>query len=56
MKILGQDFSNIVNLKVKTVVYNLLVILGDLEVTANIYCKSPNFPNTKTQNYSTDIR
>ena len=34
----------------------LYVILGDPEVTANIYCKSCNLPNTKTQNYSTDLR
>ena len=25
-------------------------------VTANIYCKSRNLPNTDTQNYSTDLR
>ena len=31
-------------------------ILGDPEVTANIYCKSHNLPNTDTQNYSTDLR
>ena len=31
-------------------------ILGDLEVTANIYCKLRNLPNTDTQNYSTDLR
>ena len=31
-------------------------ILGDPEVTANIYCKSRNLPNTDTQNYSTDLR
>ena len=30
--------------------------LGDSEVTANIYCKSRNLPNTDTQNYSTDLR
>ena len=33
-----------------------LVILGDPEVTANIYCKSRNLPNTDTENYSTDLR
>ena len=32
------------------------IILGDPEVTANIYCKSSNLPNTDTQNYSTDLR
>ena len=32
------------------------IILGDPEVTANIYCKSRNHPNTDTQNYSTDLR
>ena len=32
------------------------VIVGDPEVTANIYCKSCNLPNTDTQNYSTDLR
>ena len=31
-------------------------VLGDPEVTANIYCKSRNLPNTDTQNYSTDLR
>ena len=31
-------------------------VLGDPEVTANIYCKSSNLPNTDTQNYSTDKR
>ena len=34
----------------------LFYILGDPEVTANIYCKSRNLPNTYTQNYSTDLR
>ena len=33
-----------------------LCILGDPEVTANIYCKSRNLPNADTQNYSTDLR
>ena len=31
-------------------------VLGDPEVTANIYCKSHNLPNTEMQNYSTDLR
>ena len=31
-------------------------LLGEPEVTANIYCKSSNLPNTDTQNYSTDLR
>ena len=31
-------------------------ILGNSEVTANIYYKSRNLPNTDTQNYSTDLR
>ena len=31
-------------------------VLGDPEVTANIYCKSRNLPNTDTQNYSTELR
>ena len=31
-------------------------LLGDPEVTANIYCKSRNRPNADTQNYSTDLR
>ena len=31
-------------------------ILGDPEVTANIYCKSRNHPNKDTQNYCTDLR
>ena len=33
-----------------------IFILGDIEVTANTYCKSSNLPNTDTQNYSTDLR
>ena len=44
-------------------VYTLVVffspfnlVLGDPEVTANIYCKSRNLPNTDTQNHSTDLR
>ena len=32
------------------------VLLGDPEVTANIYCKSRNLPNTDRQKYSTDLR
>ena len=32
------------------------IMLGDPEVTANIYCKSRNLPNTDTQNQSTDLR
>ena len=31
-------------------------VLDDPEVTANIYYKSRNVPNTDTQNYSTDLR
>ena len=31
-------------------------ILGDPEVTANIYCKSRNLPDTDTQNDRTDMR
>ena len=31
-------------------------LLGDPEVTANIYFKSRNLPNTDAQNYSTDLR
>ena len=31
-------------------------ILGDPEVTANMYFKSRNLPNTDTQNYSKDLR
>ena len=34
----------------------VLQVLGDPKVTANIYCKSRNLPNTGTQNYSTDLR
>ena len=30
-------------------------VLGDPEVTSNIYCKSRKLPNTDTQNYSTDF-
>ena len=33
-----------------------LSLLGDPEVTANIYCKLRNLPNTDAQNYSTDLR
>ena len=32
------------------------MLLGDPEVTTNIYYKSRNLPNTDTQNYSTDYR
>ena len=32
------------------------LLLGDPEVTANIYRKTRNIPNTDTQNYSTDLR
>ena len=32
-----------------------IMILGEPEVTANIYCKSDNLPNTDTQNYITDL-
>ena len=32
------------------------MLLGDPEVTANIYCKSRNLSNTNTQNYGTDLR
>ena len=32
------------------------IILGDPEVTANVYCKSRNLLNTDTPNYSTDLR
>ena len=31
-------------------------ILGDPDVTANIYCTSRNLPDTDTQYYSTDLR
>ena len=31
-------------------------VLGDPEITANIYYKSRNLHNTDTQNYSTDLR
>ena len=34
----------------------IFYVLGDPEVTANIYCKPRNLPNTYTQNYSTDMR
>ena len=40
------------NIKTETEVN---VILCDPEVTANIYCKPRNLPNTDTQNYSTDF-
>ena len=31
-------------------------VLGEPEVTANIYCKSRKLPNKATQNYSIDLR
>ena len=31
-------------------------ILGDPEVTANIYCKKRNLPNTDSQNDCVDLR
>ena len=34
----------------------IIHILDDPEVSANIYCKSRNLPNTDTQNCSTDLR
>ena len=33
-----------------------LALYSDPEVTANIYCKSRNLPNTDTLNNSTDLR
>ena len=30
-------------------------LLGDPEVTANIYCKSCNLSNADAENYSTDL-
>ena len=47
--------------KYKSNIYNLtkgtcIKILGDPEVSANIYGKSGNLPNTDTENYSTDLR
>ena len=33
-----------------------IMVLGDPEVTANIYFKSRNLPNTDTQNYGTVLR
>ena len=47
--------KNIFELKLKTFGITKLV-LGDPEVTANIYCKSRSLPNTDTQNYRTDLR
>ena len=34
---------------------SIVILLGDPEVTANIYCKLRKLPNTDTQNYSTDL-
>ena len=36
-------------------IYILGILLGDPEVTANIYCKSSNLPNSDTCNYSIDF-
>ena len=36
--------------------FDVRQLLGDPEVTANMYCKSRNLPNTETENYSTDLR
>ena len=46
------------NIHGKIVIFpvQIVIVLGDPEVTANIYCKSRNLPNTDTQNYSTDLR
>ena len=33
-----------------------LKLLGDPEITANIYCKVRNLSDIDTQNYSTDLR
>ena len=33
-----------------------VTLLGDPEVTANIYCKSRNLPETDKQSYSADLR
>ena len=38
------------------IIFLFVIILGDPEVTANIYCISHNLPNTDTQNYSTDLQ
>ena len=48
----GKDFSDcpIAQALVK------IPLLGDPEVTKNIYCKSRNLPNTDTKKYSTDLR
>ena len=35
---------------------SIKVVLGDPELTANVYYKSRNLPNTGKQNYSTDLR
>ena len=40
--------------EINSLVYDHL--LGDPELTANIYCKSRNLPNKGTQNISTDLR
>ena len=47
-------FLTFVQIPIERTVHNEL--LGDPEVTENIYCKSRNLPNTDTQNYSTDLR
>ena len=36
--------------------HGVSILLGDPDVTTNIYCKSRNLPKTDTQNYGTDFR
>ena len=51
---MGQDFLD--RKYGDTGLKTIYLLLGDPEVTANIYCKSRNLPNTYTEYYSTDWR
>ena len=48
--------ASIILMNTRGCVFTEPYILGDQEVTTNIYCKSRNLPTTDKQNYSTDSR
>ena len=49
--------KNADNVKFKVgISYDDSYMLGVPYITANIYCKSRNLPNTDTHNHSTDLR
>ena len=57
--LLSLDWIRIHNFVIRMVLllaWYISEILGDPEVTANIYCKSHDLNNTDTQNYSPDLR